>query len=1381
MKLLYVEDEPAHFILTQRTLEDNFKEKFLLFHAESMGEAFKVIDAQPDLDLILTDLRLPDGSGLDLLRQVNQRHRPVPVILVTGQGDEENAVAALKAGAADYLVKQSDYLLRLPVAISNAVAHNRLLREQAALREAEVKYQSLVEQIPAVVFLDLADKDNTPVYMSPRIETLSGYPVTQWLSDLGLWERIIHPDDAKRIRESFLQSHGNHIPFSEEYRLIHRAGRIVWVKENTNLIRDTNGSPLYWQGILLDITRERESQAAFRESEERFRRVFHSSPIATCVVTLEAGKFIDANASFLELAGLQFDELIGQTSLELGFWDQPGSRALFVEELKSKGASHGIEIRFSKNPDEPRDTLAYYELIELGGDPCVLAMFYDVTEQKKSQNALQRERDFALQVLNTMGQGLTVTGNNGLLDYVNPAFAYMVGYSQKEMIGREPSEFLADSSQAVHQKQRMQRQEGKAYTYESALLHKDSREVPVIITSVPRWQNDQASGSIAVITDLTAIKRAEESLARQVKELSILHSVAIAGAESRSETETIDKTIEIISQIYTEVCGILLLNESGELLTPHPSYRGADISKWEYGYPPSEGISGKAIRLGKPIRSGDVSREPEYLEINPGSRSELSVPIWVHERIIGVINVESMRRNAYDDGDERFLKTIAGGMGSALERTRLFEAEQRRSRELESLYQGTKSLAQSLERDVIANDLIAIVAESLPFDVASIHLINDHGDHLSPLATRHRDLPEVAYVEGFKDILSDRIPLGRGIIGWVAQHARPVRSGDATGDARYRAVLQGRCSEMCVPMISRDRVIGTINLESTDSDAYSERDENLLAALANSATVAFENARLYTETQRRVRELETINNISSSLRLAQSVGDMLPILLNETLNLLKTRHGSIWLFDQSNNILVQRIAKGAETDLKFTLLSPQEGIVGRTFTSGEKYISRELKVDPLLFEGNRQSMQPGLGCVCLPIRSTAGSVGVLMLLIESDRQITTDEMHLLTILAEIAGNAIHRAELFEQSQEQVRRVTALRDIDSAIASSTDLRVTLNILADHALRHLGVDAVDVVIYRSELQSLIYFCGTGFHTPSPSRPLVRIGEGLAGQVLMKGRVDHVIDLKNSREAQRDPMLLREGFVTYIGVPLIVKGQIKGVFEIFHRSPLSPNAEWMQFLQTLAGQAAIAIDTSQLFDNLQRSNQELTQAYDTTLEGWARALELRDRETEGHTRRVTDLTLRLARRLGINDDDLINIYRGVLLHDIGKMGVPDQILKKTGPLTELEWEEMRTHPQLAYDLLSPITYLRSSLDIPYCHHEHWDGSGYPRGLQGEQIPLSARIFSVVDIWDALLSDRPYRKAWPRQKVLEYLRQISGSMLDPRIAETFLMMVSDSTPEEE
>ncbi len=214
---------------------------------------------------------------------------------------------------------------------------------------------------------------------------------------------------------------------------------------------------------------------------------------------------------------------------------------------------------------------------------------------------------------------------------------------------------------------------------------------------------------------------------------------------------------------------------------------------------------------------------------------------------------------------------------------------------------------------------------------------------------------------------------------------------------------------------------------------------------------------------------------------------------------------------------------------------------------------------------------------------------------------------------------------------------------------------------------------------------------------------------------------------------------------------------------------------FLEALSGQAAIAIDKARLLEDLQESNQELTRAYDITLEGWARALELRDKETEGHSRRVTDLTTQLARELGISSADLVHIRRGVLLHDIGKMGVSDGILRKPGPLNEEETAEMRKHPQYAYDLIYPITYLRPALDIPYFHHEKWDGSGYPKGLRSTQIPLPARIFAVVDVWDALLHDRPYRSAWPKERCKEYIREQSGIHFDPAVVEAFLQMVED------
>ncbi len=191
-------------------------------------------------------------------------------------------------------------------------------------------------------------------------------------------------------------------------------------------------------------------------------------------------------------------------------------------------------------------------------------------------------------------------------------------------------------------------------------------------------------------------------------------------------------------------------------------------------------------------------------------------------------------------------------------------------------------------------------------------------------------------------------------------------------------------------------------------------------------------------------------------------------------------------------------------------------------------------------------------------------------------------------------------------------------------------------------------------------------------------------------------------------------------------------------------------------------------------QQTMLELASAYETTLDGWARALDLRDRETEGHSQRVTDLTIELAQAMGISDGECVHIRRGALLHDIGKMGIPDRVLLKPSALTDEEWNLMRRHPTYALRLLEPISYLQPALAIPYCHHERWDGSGYPRGLRGEDIPLAARVFAVADIWDAVRSDRPYRTAWPRDQALAYIASLAGSHLDPNVVQVFLRLMA-------
>jgi HD-GYP domain-containing protein (c-di-GMP phosphodiesterase class II) len=384
---------------------------------------------------------------------------------------------------------------------------------------------------------------------------------------------------------------------------------------------------------------------------------------------------------------------------------------------------------------------------------------------------------------------------------------------------------------------------------------------------------------------------------------------------------------------------------------------------------------------------------------------------------------------------------------------------------------------------------------------------------------------------------------------------------------------------------------------------------------------------------------------------------------------------------------------------------------------------------------------------------------------------TEADQRLLVAIADMAASAWQRASLFEQTQRRLKHLQALRAVDETITGSLDMRLILNVLLDQISAHLRVDAVDILLLNVHTQTLNYFVGHGFRTNKITRSLVKVGEGHAGRVALERRSVYIPDNFGAGiSPARAAILAGEGFAAYYGVPLIAKGQVKGVLEIFHREPFTVAGDWLEFLDSLAGQAAIAIDNTELFKGLQRSSAELLVAYDTTLLGWSKALDLRDKETEGHTQRVTEITVNLARASGLSEPELLHVRRGALLHDVGKLGIPDSILLKPGPLTEAEWVVMRQHPTYVFEWLSPIAYLRPALDIPWAHHEKWDGTGYPRGLRGAEIPLAARIFAVVDVWDALRSDRPYRQAWPEEKVLEHIRTLAGTHFDPQVVKLFL-----------
>ncbi len=390
------------------------------------------------------------------------------------------------------------------------------------------------------------------------------------------------------------------------------------------------------------------------------------------------------------------------------------------------------------------------------------------------------------------------------------------------------------------------------------------------------------------------------------------------------------------------------------------------------------------------------------------------------------------------------------------------------------------------------------------------------------------------------------------------------------------------------------------------------------------------------------------------------------------------------------------------------------------------------------------------------------------------RDFQTKWMH---IVANMVGLNILNSWSFTNTQKRLAELRAMHAIDTVVTSSHDQQETFDVLLQETIGQLGVDAAAILLVDEEAQTLKYAHRYGFSQPEGLQDHFNLDDCLAGSVVRTGEIVQHFDL-----GVIEPKLVKnlgcveERFSGYIGAPLIFEGKVIGVLEILHRSALQPDDDWLRFLELITSQAAIAVNHLELIRTIQSANRELLQAYDATIEGWSQAMDLRDKETEGHTQRVKNRTLELAARLGLGSDEIVQFKRGALLHDIGKLGVPDHILYKPGPLTDEEWLIMKQHPLFAYQMLSSIDYLKPALDIPYCHHEKWDGSGYPRGLKGEQIPIAARIFAVVDVWDALTSDRPYRLAWSHKATLDYIRDESGKYFDPRIVPIFMELVKEA-----
>jgi response regulator RpfG family c-di-GMP phosphodiesterase len=1126
------------------------------------------------------------------------------------------------------------------------------------------------------------------------------------------------------------------------------------------------------------IERQRSRQALLA-SEQRLRKIIDQNSIAIFVLDMK-GVILFANPSAAEMFGCRVDELLGE---EFGFPVQ-------VEEKVEITIVHAGSRDLSAEMDITQTTWEE-------GQPVYLVSLHDITARKAAEAAQRKVGEQLSNTLESISDGFLTINQDMVITYYNQAAAVLLNRPIKDVFGRTLLEGFPELKGSIFEEK-----------YRYALTHHTPANFETYFDVAPlkNWYDVRVypyeDGISVYFQVTTARKRAEEerqwelyltaALSELYKPLISPNAsiIDIAAEALRSACQLTRSSAGFISAFDPNGDGAATLLEvvwakDGQI-QPVERMRGVEIPRDRQGQ--FINLWGLVLNtheafMGRPSDDFLQQQHPELENFHV--EQFLAVPVMLGDRLVGQVALINPL-SEYTDHDLTATRRVAEFYGLAVQRwevenalrlardesQRLFYAERDQRELAETMRDVVSLLVTALDQDTIYRRLLEQVGRVVPFDEAVIYLIDGENirpvqwlgyERFYPQSNKSRakfplkDFPNLSYM------LASGLPV---LNADTYNHPDWVIS---PGTAHIRSYAG-------VPIRVQDQVIGFLNVHSILPGLYTESHLELLTIFGNEAAIALENARLLEETRHRLNELEVINKVSASLRMAETLDQMLPSFIDGLLEVTGTQNGGIFLADPVTNELILTIRRGLYETFTIPPLAPGQGIVGQVYQSGITYFSHDFKTDPNSYQGNLDAIPPDVSGLWLPLRTARETFGVMALIFQPQREPSQDEIHLIETLADIAGNTFHRMRLHEETEVRLQYLSALRTIDLAIATSFDLTVTLNVLLEQTLTQLAVDAADILLYNPILQTLDYKAGRGFYSRAVERLSFQLGQGFAGQAVLENRMIFLPDLRDHNATMnRFAYLAGERFVTYYGVPLMIKGEIIGVLELFQRSLAQPSTEWRDFLDSLARQAAIAIYNNQLFENLRRSENELAMAYDYTLQGWSRALDSRDEETENHTLRVVEVTVQLARRLGINDLNLVHVRRGSILHDIGKMGVPDDVLKKRGPLTDEEWVIMRLHPVKAFEWLSPIAYLRPALDIPYCHHERWDGTGYPRGLKGEQIPKAARIFAVVDVWDALSHDRCYRPAWPMEKVIDYLRDQSGRQFDPRVIAEFLRMLEE------
>jgi PAS domain S-box-containing protein len=1197
------------------------------------------------------------------------------------------------------------------------------IEAEKALRDSEARFRRLAENAQAII-LRMSVPEGRYEYVSPAVTRFTGYTPDEFYADPQLVRKLMHPDS----QEYFLQEweaicRGEGKPV-HEFKIIDRSGDVHWFQQRVSYIQDEDGRTIAMEGVISDQTEFMLADMALRENEARLRLITDNM-VDIIHQTNKDHRIVYMSPSVERVLGYQVEEFIGATGHEK---IHPDDVERVLKEVKQTYNAHEP---FGRYVFRMRHADGHYLWLETSAH-----FLYD--EQGNYAGAFYGSRDISERVTVEESLALSNAKNTALILAIPDLMfnisrqgVYLDCHGEPDNLVAPPDELIGKNARdylpphiyellMANIEQAFQTGEVQTYTY-SLSLPRDN----TVHSFEARLSVSGQDQVLVIVRDVT-----EKVNADMLQES--LYTIAVMA----NSVENPDSLYRVVHEIVASLMPaknlyVAIYDEARQMVTFPYSVDEKDVIPREYtAQEIGRGLTAYVIRTGQPLlaneeRINELVARGEVERFGAHSASWLGVPLkTVMGKTVGALVVQTYDPNEhYTSRNQEVLSFAATQLAMVIER-KMAEAALRRSEE------SYRSLVETSPDGIIVTNISGV-----------IHFANQC----------------LADMFGYENAVC---MLGLNFLDFILPEEREVYRDN------YNRVLQE----------------GILRNERYH---ITRHDNSSLIQTAVSTAVARDNdgnpvslvhiVRDITQVMQRDREREAVIAVAASLRTAGTRAEIAAALLKEVANLLQIEGAALILFQRSDSIdqpvSVIEFSTGVWQEHTGEIIDCAEEWMNE-IESGRQFMTAEPSCFPI-FPATDAPKDIQI-VLCLPLKTQQETIGALC--IASSRSLTDQDERMLAAISDMAANALQRSKLFEETQRNARHLGALHIIDLAINASVDMKVTLDVVLQQTVTQLDVDAAAIFTLQPGASYLQLIASTGLRSPSLANFSYNVSEGYIGLVARHRRMVGVPHLTPSNQHNpQHQLLIQEGYVAYYGVPLVSKGELKGVLEVYNRTPLASDSEWEDFLATLAGQAAIAIDNAELYQGLQRSNQDLTLAYDTTLEGWAMALELRDQETEGHSRRVIDLTTRLALMFGMHGDEIVHLRRGAILHDIGKMAVPDSILLKPGPLTDEEWVIMRRHPEYAYEMLAPINYLRNSLDIPYCHHEKWDGSGYPRGLKGEQIPRPARIFALVDVWDALTSDRPYRKAWTKEATLDYIRQQSGKHFDPQVVYKFIELMEN------